>query len=171
MTVPSDATTATFDADPAVPSGLVRVGDVLIDDTLPRTVPLNEGAEPTVLTLRATAQDHTTTSTYRIEIAREEPTPPLAITAAVTSRCVAGKVTLVVQGSNASDVPVALSITTDHGSKQIAALAPGRSTSADFKTRLGQVGAGSATLVATGDVGGDQATVTVSADYSARFCG
>lgn len=169
-TVPSDATTATFDADPATPSGLVFVGDVLIDDTLPRTVALAAGDEPTVLTLRSTAQDHTTSSTYRIEIVREDPEPPLEVTAVVTSRCVAGKVVLTVKAANASAVPVALSIATEFGGKQVASLAPGKSTTHAFTTRLAQVSPGTATVTATATVEGEPVTATVSASYAAQSC-
>ncbi|KQP56574.1 beta-L-arabinofuranosidase domain-containing protein [Agreia sp. Leaf283] len=74
VSVPEGATTATFDADPAVPSGLVFVGDVLIDDSLPRTVALAENG-PTTLTLRASAQDHVTMSTYDITITADAAPP------------------------------------------------------------------------------------------------
>ena len=171
VTVPENATTAAFDADPAVPSGLVYVGDVLIDDTLPRTVQLSEGAAPTVLTLSTRAQDHTTGATYRIEIVRDAPAPVLEVSALATSRCVAGKVVLTVTATNNSAVPVALNITSDYGSKQVATLAAGKSTSAAFTTRLGSLLAGTASVVATGSVNGQQATGTVPAPYSARTCG
>ena len=170
-TVAADATTVTFDADPAVPSGLVHVGDVLIDDTLPRTVPLNEGAEPTVLTLRATAQDHTTSATYRIEIVRAVPEPVLEVTATATARCVAGKVTLVVKTHNASEHPIALSIGTPYGSKQIGALAAGATTSSAFTTRLAQIEAGEASLRATAVVDGQQIEAVSTVAFAAASCG
>ena len=171
VTVPEDATTATFDADPAVPSGLVFVGDVLIDDTLPRTVALAEGDAPTVLTLKSTAQDHTTTATYSIQIVRAEPAPELDVTALAGTRCVAGKVTLVVTATNASEVPVALSLTTPFGSKQIASVAAGKSSSTAFTTRLGTIAEGQATVVASATVDGEDVSVTVPATYSAKACG
>ncbi|MFF2486295.1 beta-L-arabinofuranosidase domain-containing protein [Microbacterium sp. NPDC058062] len=169
-TVPEDATTATFDVDPAVPSGLVYAGDVLIDDTQPRTVSLAaEG--PTVLTLRSTAQDHTTSATYTISIVRAEPEPALQVTATATARCVAGKVVLAVSTANGADVPVALSIATPFGSKQVANLAAGKTTTAAFTTRLTQIEAGSVTVTATGSVGGEQATQTVPVAFPAFVCG
>ncbi|HEX5859623.1 MAG TPA: beta-L-arabinofuranosidase domain-containing protein [Microbacterium sp.] len=171
VTVPEDATTATFDADPAVPSGLVFVGDVLIDDTLPRTVALNEGAEPTVLTLKSTAQNHTTTSTYSIQIVRAVPAPELDVTALASTRCVAGKVTLVVTATNNADVPVKLSLSTPYGSKQIASLAAGKSSSTAFTSRLGTIPEGQATVVASATVDGETVSVTVPAAYSAKACG
>ncbi|WP_341996815.1 cadherin-like beta sandwich domain-containing protein [Microbacterium sp. LWH7-1.2] len=169
-TVPADATTATFDADPAVPSGLVYVGDVLIDDALPRTVTLAEGNAPTVLTLKAKAQDHTTTATYTIEIVRAEPAAELDVTATATTRCAAGKVTLVVQARNGGEVPVALDVRTLYGAKQLAALGAGKSASYAFSTRLPQVPAGTASVVATASVGGEDVSLTVPVEYSSAAC-
>ena len=170
-TVATDATTATFDVDPAVPSGLVFVGDVLIDDSLPRTVSLAEGDQPTVLTLRSTAQDHTTTATYRIEVVRAVDTPALEVSAMATARCVAGKAVLAIQATNASDAPVALAVETPFGSKQVAALAPGKTSSSAFTTRVPQLLPGVATVVATGTVDGEDASVSVPVAYTSRTCG
>jgi uncharacterized protein len=171
VTVPHDATSVTFDADPAVPSGLVFVGDVLSDDTLPRTVALAAGPAPTVLTLRSTAQDHTTTATYSIQIVRAEPAPELQVTAVAATRCVAGKVTLTVTATNASKVPVALSITTPFGTKQVAAVGPGKSSSNAFTTRAASIAGGAASVVATATVDGKDVAVTVPAAYAEKACG
>lgn len=73
LTVPADATSVALDADPAVGSGLVTIGDILIDDTKPRTIPLNSGTEPTNIVLTSYAQDHVTKVTYQISIVRAEP--------------------------------------------------------------------------------------------------
>ncbi|WP_171013226.1 beta-L-arabinofuranosidase domain-containing protein [Microbacterium sp. 2FI] len=170
-TVAEDATTATFDADPAVPSGLVYVGDVLIDDTLPRTVALAEGDAPTVLTLRSTAQDHTTTATYRIEIVRAAPQPALEISAIVAFRCVAGKAVMTVQASNGSEVPVALTVTTAYGVKQFAAVARGKSVSSAFTTRTAHVASGEITVAATATVDEEPVSVSVPVAYPAHTCG
>ncbi|MCC2031466.1 beta-L-arabinofuranosidase domain-containing protein [Microbacterium allomyrinae] len=169
--VPEDATTATFDVDPAVASGLVFADDILIDDTLPRTVALAEGDGPTVLTLKATAQDHTTTATYRIEIVRQAPAPALEVTAVAAGRCIAGKAALTIQATNRSEVPVALTITTPLGSKQVAALAPGTSTASVFTSRSALVAGGQASIVASATVGGAPVTVTVPIVYPAISCG
>lgn len=170
VTVPADATTATFDADPAVPSGLVFAGDVLIDDTLPRTVALAE-AGPTVLTLRASAQDHTTTSTYRVEIVRAPVAPPVEVTAITAVRCVAGKATLIVQATNRSGVAVALAVSSALGVRQVAALAPGATTSLAFTSRAAHLSAGTATVTASATVDGEPATHTVQATYPSISCG
>ncbi|MFH8248733.1 beta-L-arabinofuranosidase domain-containing protein [Microbacterium sp. B2969] len=171
VTVPQDATTATFDADPAVPSGLVYVGDILIDDTKPRTVALQAGDQPTVLTLRATAQDHTTSATYTVQIVREKPAPPLTVTAQTLVRCAAGKAVVTVQATNTSDVPVALAITTPYGSKQVAELAPGKTTSQAFTTKLATLPAGEASVKATATVDAKAASATVTAPIAALSCG
>lgn len=169
-TVAADATTATFDADPAVPSGLVFAGDVLIDDTLPRTVALAEEG-PTVLTLRSTAQDHTTTSTYRVEIVRAPVAPPLDVAAVAAVRCVAGKAALMVQTTNRSGVAVALSVTSALGAKQVASLAPGATTSLSFVSRAAHLAAGTVSVAASGTVDGEAVTLTVTAAHPSMSCG
>ncbi|MFB2585565.1 beta-L-arabinofuranosidase domain-containing protein [Herbiconiux liukaitaii] len=81
ITVPVEATSVVLDVDPAVPSGLIFVDGILIDDTVGRTVAVAPGAEPTTVVLRSSAQDHTTEKEYRIRIVREavepEPTGPV----------------------------------------------------------------------------------------------
>jgi hypothetical protein len=134
-------------------------------------VALADGEEPTVITLRATAQDHTTTATYTISIVRAEPEPALQVTATATGRCVAGKAVVTVQTSNASDVPVALSISTPYGAKQVASLVAGKTTSAAFTTRMVQTGADFGTVTATAAVGGEQVSVVVPLAIPAVHCG
>lgn len=171
VTVPTDAEAATFDADPATPSGLVYVGDVLIDDTEPRTIPLAAGDAPTVLTIKATAQDHATTATYRVEIVRAPAAPALDVTATASARCVAGKPALTVQVRNGAGVPVKLDIATALGAKQIAAVAAGKTLSATFTARTAQLTAGSATVTATAVIDGSPVSVTVPVTYAALACG
>lgn len=170
VTVPSDATTATFDADPAVPSGLVRLGGVLIDDTAPRTVALAPDG-PTVLTLTSTAQDHVTTSTYRVEIVRAPEQPPLAVTAVAAVRCAGGKPMLTVQVRNGDAVPVSATVETVAGTKQLASIAPGKSASATFTVRAAQLPAGQATVTASATVGGAPVSATIPAAYPVTTCG
>jgi len=77
LDVPSDTTQVTFDADPAVPSGLVKVGDILIDDTKPRTVTLNASGD-TQVAVNSFAQDHTTSTSYVVTVKKAvapSPTP------------------------------------------------------------------------------------------------
>lgn len=169
VTVPRDATTATFDADPATPSGLVYLGDILIDDTQKRTVPLAADGATTV-TLRSVAQDHTTSKTYRVQIVRAT-APALEVEAAASTRCVSGRVVLTVTVKNPSTVPVSLRISTPHGEKTVTGLAAGKSTSQAFTTRQVRIGAGQATVTATGTVDGKDVTATQTAAYTARSCG
>ncbi|WP_157001817.1 beta-L-arabinofuranosidase domain-containing protein [Agromyces laixinhei] len=168
-TVPADATTATFDADPAVPSGLVYADDVLIDDMLPRTIALAEGDEPTVLTLRSAAQDHTTTVTYRIEIVRAD-VATLDVSAVAAVRCVAGRAVVTTTVSNADDVTVDFAVDGQFGSRNVTALAAGKSSSQAFMTRLASIDAGSVSVAAGATVDGAPVTRTLTVEYPAVTC-
>jgi DUF1680 family protein/putative cell wall-binding protein len=79
LRVPADATAVALDVDPAVPSGLVYVGDILIDDTVPRTIPLSAGVGATTVAIRSVAQDHATAKEYSLHIVRQEPDPELSV--------------------------------------------------------------------------------------------
>lgn len=92
---------------------------------------------------------------------------PLPVTAIAATRCVAGKVMLTVKVTNDGTAPVALDLSTAYGSKTVATLAPGASTSAAFTTRLGSIAAGSAEV--TVSAGG--ATAHTTAAYAAASCG
>jgi len=95
----------------------------------------------------------------------------LDVSAVATTRCVAGKVTLTVTATNESDVPVSLAVTTSYGSKQVAALAPAKTTSSAYTTRLASTPSGTISVVASATVGGQPVSVTVPAQYDARTCG
>ena len=71
LTVPTAATSVTLDADPAVGSGLVMIGDILIDDTKPRIITLTPGVQTTNIVLTSYAQDHVTKVSYQIAIVRQ----------------------------------------------------------------------------------------------------
>ncbi|HMR50164.1 MAG TPA: hypothetical protein PKE40_12895, partial [Arachnia sp.] len=85
-----------------------------------------------------------------------------SVTLAATTRCVAGKVVLAVSATNASDSAIAVTIGSDYGSKQVASLAAGSTTSAAFSTRQASISAGTATAT----VG----ETTVTASYPAATC-
>ncbi len=173
VTVPEGATSASFDADPATPSGLVYHGDVLIDDTLPRTVALAAGEAPTVLTLRSVAQDHQTSVTYRIEIVRgtATPAPEIDVSAVVATRCVAGKLVVAPSVTNGSEFPVDVTVTSPYGSKTIAALAEGKTASAAFSTRQATIPSGGLiTVTASATVEGESVTSEVTAPIPAATC-
>ena len=77
VTVPYGMDSVEMEADPHVPSGLVYVEKngayVLIDDTLPRTIPLT--GKETTLNLRAYAQDHETFKDYEITLVKSTEPP------------------------------------------------------------------------------------------------
>lgn len=170
VTVPRDATSVKLDLDPAVPSGLVYVDGVLIDDTEPRAVAVAAGEAPTPVTVTAYAQDHTTKVDYALSVVRAAAEPELAVTAEATARCVAGKVTLVVKTTNGADVPVALDVETAFGTAA-ATLAAGKTLSKTFAARAGSIAAGSATVTASATVDGARVSTEVAAAYPALNCG
>lgn len=69
LTVPDNTQTVRMNATPATGSGLVYIGNILIDDTSARTIRLTGGQ--TLLKLRSSAQDHTTFTNYSIRIVKE----------------------------------------------------------------------------------------------------
>lgn len=108
------------------------------------------------------------TVTVKVTVAEE---PGLDVTAAVTSRCVAGKVVQVVTVTNGEDVPVSVSASGAYGSKTFASIAAGKSSSASFSTRQASIAGGSVELTATATIEGSPVTVTSDVGYSAASCG
>lgn len=92
--------------------------------------------------------------------------PALTVTAAAETRCVAGKGVIVARISNGGTASVALAVDSAHGSKTVASLAAGKSTSVSFTARTSPVPAGEVTVTAT--AGG--ATSSVKAPYPAITC-
>ena len=169
LTVPAGTTSVTFDADPTTPSGLVKVGDILIDDTKPRTLPLTQGTT-TRLTLNTLAQDHTTTTQYTVDVVPQAPTPTLSATATASSRCVSGKVVLTVTLTNTSSRTVDTTVATPWGTRTTTALAAGKSTSFAYTTRSKTITAGTATATITATIDGTPTTATTTATYPTRTC-
>ena len=97
--------------------------------------------------------------------------PSLEVSLSAATRCVAGKVVLTLQATNADAVPVALSVTTAYGSKNVTTLAAGKSTALAFTTRLASLPGGTASAEVTATVGGAPVSVSLEAPYSARACG
>lgn len=89
------------------------------------------------------------------------------ITSTAVTRCVAGKVTLVVSAVNRDDVPVSVTIATAFGTRTVASLAPGKTTAQSFTVRQSSVAAGAATVTATANGGSTEVKPT----YTARSCG
>ena len=95
------------------------------------------------------------------------PAAAAPVEASVATRCVAGKVTVVASVTNTDAAPLAIGITSPFGSKSFATVAPGKTVSAAFSTRLAQTAAGSLEVTATGS--GAPATTRVA--YAAKSCG
>lgn len=93
--------------------------------------------------------------------------PALALEPVASTRCVAGKVHVVVSVRNDDDEPADLAITTPFGDKTVTGLAPGRTASVAFTTRQAAVPAGSVDVNGT-SVSGDYAGEAV---YAAASCG
>lgn len=168
--VPEGTDAVTFDADPWLPSGLVRTGGVLIDDTQPRTVQLTGEAEQAIV-IDAYAQDHTSTTQYTVTVRVGTPAPELEVELTAATRCVAGKVVVATTLTNAADVPVSATITTPYGERAYAAVAPGKSVSQAFTTRMVSIGETSLTGQASATVDGVPVTAELSASTPARNCG
>ncbi|WP_225221536.1 galactose-binding domain-containing protein [Microbacterium gallinarum] len=109
----------------------------------------------------------TTSTTLTLTVGDGIPTGP-AITATATTRCIAGKISLVVTATNADDEPLTLQLTSAYGTKKGVTVQPGKSVSQAFTTRAIGIAAGEAQVTAT-TAGGD--TATVDAAYPAASCG
>ncbi|MFC4555780.1 LamG-like jellyroll fold domain-containing protein [Georgenia faecalis] len=98
------------------------------------------------------------------------PDEGLDVTATVGARCVAGKTVQVVTVTNGEDVPVAVGATSPYGTRETAALAPGRSVSYAFTTRQVGVEGGSVEVTAEATRDGDVVTDSLSVSYAASTC-
>ncbi|MEK8228234.1 hypothetical protein NKG05_22450 [Oerskovia sp. M15] len=97
--------------------------------------------------------------------------PPVegGVSAEVESRtqCTTGKVLVTVRVVNTDDAPAAIKVTTPFGTKTFTDVAPGKSASQTFSSRLGAIEAGSVTVTST--IGDRTSTYTV--DHAAASCG
>lgn len=109
------------------------------------------------------------------EIIVPEAAAPAAVSPEISvkasTRCVAGKVVMTVTTTNESAFAIDLATATPAGSKSVAGLQPGKSSSSAFSVRAATVPAGEASVVATGTVGGVTGSTTERAPYAARTCG
>ncbi|KLN36235.1 hypothetical protein FB00_04350 [Cellulosimicrobium funkei] len=170
LTVPAGTTSVVLDADPHVPSGLVRVDGVLVDDTQGRVVPLPADGSGRTVEVVGVAQDHETATTYTVEIVPgTAAVVPLDV--GVSPRCLAGKVYVAVRATNAGVTPVDVTLTTPYGERSFTAVAPGASAYQSFASRATTVPAGTATVSATAVLDGDHATTTYDVDIEPRTCG
>ncbi|WP_164743421.1 immunoglobulin-like domain-containing protein [Microbacterium sulfonylureivorans] len=96
--------------------------------------------------------------------------PAVAASVAVTDRCVAGRVLLVVTATNDDERKVSLLIETPFGAKPVGALASGKTHAAVFTTRAASIPSGTLTVaVAAGD-GSDRVQSVYTVDYGAMSC-
>ena len=158
LTVAEDATKVTMNVDPHTPSGLVLLGDILIDDRQPREIPLT-GDDQTI-TLTAYAQDHTTAVDYTVRVKRQGSQPAVEVDA--TTRCVAGKAYLVVRAHNLTDGPLTVAFTGTEASGTLADVAPGDWGSKALNTRKASLPAGTVSFEA--------AEQQIDANYPAANC-
>lgn len=87
----------------------------------------------------------------------------------VTQRCVSGKVYLAVSVKNAGDAPAKVEIETEFGSKTIASLKAGGTTTSTFGART--VGVSGGDVSVTGSTAADDATYEGTVAYQAFSCG
>ncbi|MFD4994277.1 beta-L-arabinofuranosidase domain-containing protein [Cellulosimicrobium cellulans] len=169
LTVPAGTTTVMLDADPHVPSGLVRVDGVLVDDTQGRTVSLPADGSARTVEVVGVAQDHETATTYRVEIVPGT-TAVVPLDVEVSPRCLAGKVYVAVRATNTGDVPADVTLTTPFGERSFAAVAPGANAYQSFASRATSVPAGAVTVTGTAALDGVPVTTAYDVAVDARTC-
>lgn len=86
-----------------------------------------------------------------------------AITASVSTRCVAGKAVLVTSITNTGDIDAAVSLETVFGTVDAGSIEPDRTVSRTTTTRLASIDAAAVTVT-------DGTGIAVTADYAARSC-
>ena len=92
-------------------------------------------------------------------------------TSAVASvRCTAGKGQVYVTVTNADAATVDLAISTAYGSKSFTGIAPGKTATQSFTTRLAAVPSGTVTVNATAVVNGAPVSTQVTTAYPATSC-
>lgn len=90
----------------------------------------------------------------------------LKVESTVNARCVAGKSMLSISAKNINDAPVNINITSEHGTKKVADVAPGKNATAAFNTRLAELPAGTVDVEVVSETGkGSQST-----NYSQLAC-
>lgn len=109
----------------------------------------------------------TTSTTLKLTVGDGIPTGP-AVTATATTRCVAGKVTLVAKAVNGDDEALTIELKTPYGTKKIENVQPGKAVSQAFTTRAAGIPAGTVEVTAKA---ADGASTTVEADYATASCG
>lgn len=93
--------------------------------------------------------------------------PELDVALTATGRSVAGKVTLTASAKNNASVAVDIEIASAFGSKKFVAVAPGKSVSVSFNSRLVSIDAGEVTASVSAVVGGQPVVDEATASYPA----
>ena len=93
----------------------------------------------------------------------------LAVTADATTKCVAGKAVVTVKATNGADVAVDLVATSAFGSKLFANVAPGKSVSQAFSTRLATLYDGEISVGVT-PTSGDAGAHTIAVPFTGTVC-
>ncbi|ANJ28196.1 DUF1349 domain-containing protein [Agromyces aureus] len=142
-------------------------------------VELPLAAGPNVLQARSIAPNGDS-QTYRWTIVSLKPgvvvgtrppvEPKLDVEVTAGTRCVARKTAVAVRVRNDDGVPIAAAITSDYGSKTIAAIAPGTNGTQTFSTRAADVAAGTVSVTVTAVIDGIPVTQTTDASYTASDC-
>lgn len=91
----------------------------------------------------------------------------LDVEVSVRTQCMAGRAHVLVTAKNAGADPVGLTLGTDHGTREFAAVAPGRSGTAAFNSLTSTLQAGRAVVTARS---ADGAAVRVLAPYTSTAC-
>ena len=97
--------------------------------------------------------------------------PELNVETSVTSRCIGGRAMLSVRALNGDTIPLAVTFTTDYGSKSFTAVDPAKSAFHVFSTRVATLPAGEVDVTATAQVDGHEVSFTTAVPYDARSCG
>ncbi|OCI33003.1 xylosidase/arabinosidase [Oerskovia enterophila] len=97
--------------------------------------------------------------------------PEVAVSVTATPRCVGGTAQLAVRVVNDEPAPVSVQVRTPFGTKSFVGVAPGKSAAQTFSARSAGAGAGVVTVVATGQVDGQDVTSTSEVPYAALACG
>ena len=109
----------------------------------------------------------TTTTTLTLTVG-DGVAPGPKVSATVDTRCVAGKVQLVVKATNEHDGPVTLALTSAYGTKQVTGVEAGKAVSNAFAARAASIAAGEVSVTSTA---ADGSATTVDASYAAKSCG
>ncbi len=161
-----DAIDVTTDAGtaPALPQARLTKADGSVQTVDVRwdTVDAADYAAAGTFTVSGVAQDDSRMPVEATVTVR----PVIDVELAVSSRCIAGKVTLTVKATNTGDASAKVDLSTPYGTKSLT-LATGASASNAFTTRQATMPAGTV----KGAVAQNGATGTVVADYATRSCG